>query len=246
MRSASCDWSRIARQSTGVPSTNGKLPCVGLDGPAAFAPLPACRWCYYKDTERVLGQTFGLLVLQDFEVRVAVLVEGAPTMSSSHIDQGRDWGGARWSRDLALCSPPSEPVLWLGQGQLRTKHRTSAAVEALACERPARASDFIELTGANARKPSPSPKNRDLHCLVSEQARSRSFISGTLARIPIREARNFSQRGGKGRWNLWRTGYTRRVSLTIGYGGDLGQSEGWIETRTWVYMELPECARGCT
>ena len=28
-----------------------------------------CRWCYYKETERVLGQTFGVLVLQDFEVR---------------------------------------------------------------------------------------------------------------------------------------------------------------------------------
>lgn len=27
-----------------------------------------CRWCYYKETERVLGQTFGVLVLQDFEV----------------------------------------------------------------------------------------------------------------------------------------------------------------------------------
>ncbi|CAM9538532.1 unnamed protein product [Ectocarpus sp. 8 AP-2014] len=25
------------------------------------------RWCYYKDTERVLGQTFGVLILQDFE-----------------------------------------------------------------------------------------------------------------------------------------------------------------------------------
>ncbi|CAM9579055.1 unnamed protein product [Scytosiphon promiscuus] len=25
------------------------------------------RWCYYKETERVLGQTFGVLVLQDFE-----------------------------------------------------------------------------------------------------------------------------------------------------------------------------------
>ncbi|CAN0119983.1 unnamed protein product, partial [Ascophyllum nodosum] len=32
-----------------------------------FINSTTIRWCYYKDTERILGQTFGVLVLQDFE-----------------------------------------------------------------------------------------------------------------------------------------------------------------------------------
>lgn len=32
-----------------------------------FARTLGVRWCYYKETERILGQTFGVLVLQDFE-----------------------------------------------------------------------------------------------------------------------------------------------------------------------------------
>lgn len=35
-----------------------------------FYPLASCahaRWCYYKETHRILGQTFGMCVLQDFE-----------------------------------------------------------------------------------------------------------------------------------------------------------------------------------
>lgn len=33
----------------------------------AFAAQTTIRWCLYKDTGKILGQTFGALVLQDFE-----------------------------------------------------------------------------------------------------------------------------------------------------------------------------------
>ncbi|KAH9251136.1 hypothetical protein BASA81_011035 [Batrachochytrium salamandrivorans] len=32
-----------------------------------FASSNDIRWCYYKETEQILGQTFGFLILQDFE-----------------------------------------------------------------------------------------------------------------------------------------------------------------------------------
>lgn len=32
-----------------------------------FVGVTDIRYCYYKDTPRVLGQTFGMLILQDFE-----------------------------------------------------------------------------------------------------------------------------------------------------------------------------------
>jgi hypothetical protein len=32
-----------------------------------FIATTAVRWCYYKETHRVLGSTFGMAVLQDFE-----------------------------------------------------------------------------------------------------------------------------------------------------------------------------------
>ena len=34
---------------------------------ALFVASTPIRYCYYADTHRVLGQTFGMLVLQDFE-----------------------------------------------------------------------------------------------------------------------------------------------------------------------------------
>lgn len=41
---------------------------TGSDDPfELFVNSTNIRWCYYKETERVLGQTFGVLVLQDFE-----------------------------------------------------------------------------------------------------------------------------------------------------------------------------------
>lgn len=32
-----------------------------------FVSSTQIRWCYYKETENILGQTFGMLVLQDFD-----------------------------------------------------------------------------------------------------------------------------------------------------------------------------------
>jgi len=32
-----------------------------------FVSLTDIRYTYYKETEKILGQTFGMLVLQDFE-----------------------------------------------------------------------------------------------------------------------------------------------------------------------------------
>lgn len=32
-----------------------------------FVGSTEIRWCYYKETQNVLGTTFGMLVLQDFE-----------------------------------------------------------------------------------------------------------------------------------------------------------------------------------
>ena len=32
-----------------------------------FLQQTSIRWCYYRDTQRVLGATYGCLVLQDFE-----------------------------------------------------------------------------------------------------------------------------------------------------------------------------------
>lgn len=56
-----------------------KLAARGLLGGAAgadggggdpfelFIATTAVRWCYYRETHRVLGSTFGMAVLQDFE-----------------------------------------------------------------------------------------------------------------------------------------------------------------------------------
>ena len=32
-----------------------------------FISSTEIRWCYYKETQNILGNTYGMLVLQDFE-----------------------------------------------------------------------------------------------------------------------------------------------------------------------------------
>lgn len=39
-----------------------------------FVSSTEIRWCYYKDSKNILGQTYGMLVLQDFESMTANLL----------------------------------------------------------------------------------------------------------------------------------------------------------------------------
>ena len=39
-----------------------------------FVSSTEIRWCYYKDSKNILGQTYGMLVLQDFESITANLL----------------------------------------------------------------------------------------------------------------------------------------------------------------------------
>ena len=39
-----------------------------------FVSSTEIRWCYYKESKNILGQTFGMLVLQDFESLTANLL----------------------------------------------------------------------------------------------------------------------------------------------------------------------------
>lgn len=39
-----------------------------------FVSSTEIRWCYYKESKNILGQTYGMLVLQDFESLTANLL----------------------------------------------------------------------------------------------------------------------------------------------------------------------------
>ena len=55
-----------------------------------FVSQTDIRWCYYRDSHKILGQTFGMLVLQDFEAmtpnllaRTVETVEGGGLVTRS-------------------------------------------------------------------------------------------------------------------------------------------------------------------
>ena len=47
--------------------TKGTLDKEEVNQIELFLSSKEIRYCYYKDTHRVLGQTFGMSILQDFE-----------------------------------------------------------------------------------------------------------------------------------------------------------------------------------
>ena len=49
----------------------------GADAFDLFVSSMNIRWCYYKETQRILGQTFGMLVLQDFDAVTPQLLQQA-------------------------------------------------------------------------------------------------------------------------------------------------------------------------